>query len=138
MAKRKKKRKGVICPYCQRTAALVDSIVIYRTRSYGPAWRCAPCDAYVGCHPGTERPLGRLANAELRKAKIEAHKYFDSIWREGHMSRSEAYRWLADQLGMHPRGVHIGYFGVEQCVRVVEISRKFYLERNATDAKPNV
>ncbi|WP_088258626.1 zinc-finger-containing protein [Fimbriiglobus ruber] len=28
--------------------------------------RYPTCDAYVGCHPGTETPLGRLANKELR------------------------------------------------------------------------
>ncbi|MDR7152830.1 hypothetical protein J2W49_004808 [Hydrogenophaga palleronii] len=36
-------------------------------------WPCAPCNAYVGCHPpgngdGT-KPLGRLADEELRRLK---------------------------------------------------------------------
>ena len=55
----------IACDYCQASAELVDSKVIYG-RSYGLMWLCRPCGAWVGTHEGTEKPLGRLANADLR------------------------------------------------------------------------
>ncbi len=120
------------CPYCGSETKLVDSSIIYR-RSYGPAWVCArypSCDSYVGCHPGTEKPLGRLANKELRDAKMAAHAAFDPIWRTPSISRTPrqmrhvAYRWLADRLGINPKQCHIGWFDAEMCRRVVEVCAK--------------
>lgn len=69
---------GKICPYCGKPTEYVDSSVIYG-RSYGMIYLCRDCRAYVGVHKGTDQALGRLANAELRKAKKEAHFYFDQI-----------------------------------------------------------
>jgi hypothetical protein len=34
----------------------------------------------VGCHKGTTKPLGRLADAELREWKKRAHAAFDPVW----------------------------------------------------------
>lgn len=103
---------------------MVSGNVIYPHRSdlfYKRFWLCAPCDAYVGCHEGTERPLGRLANAELRRAKMAAHAVFDPLWRNGHMKRSQAYGWLADQLGIPCTECHIGEFDVDRCRLVVAL-----------------
>lgn len=69
---------GKICPYCGRSTEYVDSSVIYG-RSYGMIYLCRDCRAYVGVHKGTDQALGRLANAELREAKKEAHFYFDQV-----------------------------------------------------------
>jgi ssDNA-binding Zn-finger/Zn-ribbon topoisomerase 1 len=120
----RRKRVVPICPYCGSKSECRDSKVIYHGRSYGPAWICGnypDCDAYVGCHPGTRRPLGRLANAELRAAKKAAHAAFDPLWQSGGMSRKEAYRWLAGALGLEE--CHIGEMDVEECGRVVELSK---------------
>ena len=91
------------CPYCGGSVKLVSASVVYHSNKYGNSkvWVCEnypKCDAYVGCHPGTEIPLGRLANAKLRALKVEAHKQFDPIWKSGLMTRREAYKWLADML----------------------------------------
>jgi hypothetical protein len=72
------------CPYCGKWSEKVSGKVIYSHRPdlYAKVfYRCAPCDAYVGCHPHSERPLGRLADAELRSMKSAAHAAFDPIWR---------------------------------------------------------
>lgn len=69
---------GKICPYCGKPTEYVDSSVIYGY-SYGMIYLCRDCRAYVGVHKGTDLALGRLANAELREAKKEAHFYFDQI-----------------------------------------------------------
>ncbi len=74
---------------------------------------------------GTQ-PLGRLANAELRRAKSAAHARFDPIWTEGYKKRRRAYAWLAHELGMDVNCCHIGEFDVEQCRRVVAICEQFW------------
>jgi len=117
-------KRVVVCPYCQRDAVKVTGKEIYPHRPdlYAKTfYECDPCDAYVGCHPGTDTPLGRLADPELREAKQRAHATFDPIWKSGRMSRSGAYSWLASQLGIKKSECHIGMFDVEQCRRVVEV-----------------
>jgi hypothetical protein len=112
----------LLCPYCSQPAQLVTGAVIYPHRPdlyHKQFWHCAKDDAYVGCHGSTSNPLGRLANAELRSAKKMAHAAFDPLWREGHMTRSEAYAWLARELGISLEECHIGMFDVETCQRVI-------------------
>ena len=89
---------------------------------------CKPCGAYVGCYRGTKKALGRLANAELRKCKHEAHEAFDQIWGKGYMGRKEAYTWLSQQLGTDRNLTHIGMFDVEKCKKVIEASRNYLKE----------
>ena len=110
----------VYCPYCGKEAELIDSSVIYG-RSYGMAYICFDCDAYVGTHKGTEKPLGRLANAELRKWKMRAHDAFDPIWKSRKMSRKKAYSWLAEKLKLPEEKTHIGMFDIGMCKKVIEI-----------------
>lgn len=112
----------VDCPYCGRAATLTDGRTIYPSR---PAfwdrtyWLCAPCQAWVGCHPHTTSALGTLANAQLRRARMLAHEAFDPIWREGGMSRGHAYQWLARKMGV--KEVHIGKLDEEGCAAVVQL-----------------
>jgi len=117
----------VNCPYCNRPAHLVDGVTIYPHRPdlyEKKFYLCPPCDAYVGCHPGTTEPLGRLANAELRAAKMAAHSAFDPLWRLGQWKRRDAYKWLAGKLGIAWKDCHIGFMDVEMCKRVVEICKE--------------
>lgn len=90
-------------------------------------YRCDPCDAHVGCHGGTTTPLGRLANAELRKHKMMAHKAFDPIWREHGFTRKGAYKTLAQRLGIKTEDCHIGMFDVDMCKRVIIESKALKL-----------
>ena len=114
------------CPYCNHPAPLVSGDAIYPHRPdlyVKKFYLCKPCKAYVGCHQGTENPLGRLADADLRRAKVAAHAAFDPIWKEGTMSRSAAYAWLAAKLGVKPRDCHIGMFDVSTCEAVIRVCR---------------
>lgn len=125
------------CDYCGQPASLVSGDVIYphrRDLAHKQFWHCADCRAWVGCHQGTTNSLGRLANAELRKAKGEAHSFFDPLWRQKikrqgvkkREARSKAYAWLSEQMGIPPEQTHIGMFDVEQCRRVVELCKPYY------------
>ena len=105
------------CPYCNRDAQQATGADIYPHRpdlAHKKFYRCSPCGAYVGCHKDG-RPLGRLANADLRRAKQLTHAKFDPLWKSGQMSRSAAYRWLADQLGIPGDECHIGMFDIDRC-----------------------
>ena len=94
---------GTLCDYCKRQAELVGAEKIYPHRPDLAGkwfWRCVPCGAYVGCHPGTQNPLGRLADAALRRAKQRVHRVLDPLWKSGKMSRKDAYKQLSDRLGI--------------------------------------
>ena len=120
---------GQPCPYCGKAAELVDGSYVYPHRydlAHKQFWVCTPCDARVGCHSNSIQPLGRLANAELRGWKMQAHAAFDPIWKRKYMrSRGVAYSWLANQLELKKKDCHIGMFGVDMCKRVVEVCSGF-------------
>ena len=135
--------KPVICAYCHRAAKLVAGRAIYPHRpdlAAKPFYKCSPCQAWVGCHPKPQRgrggmgdgyvPLGRLANAELRKAKMAAHAAFDPLWKSGAMTRQQAYKWLAEGLGINAANCHIGMFDLCGCQAVVAaVAARRYAER---------
>lgn len=127
---------GKICPYCGSVTEYVDSAIVYG-KSYGMIYICKPCDAYVGVHKGTDNALGRLANAELRHWKKEAHAHFDPIaktdlinriWPEfipDTSNRTKAYIWLSGKMEIDVKYCHIGMFDIDQCKKVVEICNKY-------------
>lgn len=121
----------LLCSYCARRAVLLlDSAPVYGI-DRGPLWRCPSCPAWVGCHPRSDRPLGRLADLELRRAKQAAHRFFDPLWRHAvevrgwsrKTARGSAYRWLANELGIPAEDCHIGWFDLGHCRRVVAVCR---------------
>ncbi len=118
------------CHYCGNHAPQVTGREVYPHRPDLYAKRffqCAPCDATVGCHPDG-RPLGRLANAELRMEKQRTHALFDPLWKEAarmysgasgktrQVARIRAYEWLADKMSLLPNDCHIGMFSTSQCL----------------------
>ena len=48
----------------------------------------------------------------------------DPLWRNGAMSRHQAYKYLAQELGVPQDKAHIGMFDIAQCKRVVQIAAK--------------
>lgn len=117
------------CPYCRAPVPQVTGREVYPHRPdlYGKQfYKCTPCDATVGCHPDG-RPLGRLANAELRREKQATHALFDPLWqgareiydgwnsRIKNTARVRAYEWLADKMAIEPDDCHIGMFTVSAC-----------------------
>ncbi|MDO4549515.1 MAG: zinc-finger-containing protein [Clostridia bacterium] len=110
----------VWCDYCGKRAEFVDSSIVYG-RSYGMIYCCRECGAWVGVHKGTDKPLGRLANLELRELKKAAHNAFDPIWKHGQMTRRQAYACLSEQIGLVPADTHIGMFDVDRCKQTIRI-----------------
>ena len=123
--------RAPICCECGNEAALTTSQRIYPYRPdlwNRPIWLCN-CGAYCGCHRGTERPLGRPAGPETRKARIEAHAAFDRLWqakmRRDQISKTKArgagYLWLAEQLDLDPEDCRIGSMTAAYARRVVAL-----------------
>lgn len=125
---------GKICPYCGDDTMLVEGTEIYGSINKRFFYICWLCDAYVGTHKSRYTvALGRLANAELRQWKQEAHAWFDPIWqRKGtNEARSKYYGWLSSKMGIPKPFAHIEMFDVEQCKQVVALCKEYYKQASA-------
>ena len=120
-------KKETICRYCGGPIRLVPAKQIYGSSAYKlgleneSIYQCQNCNARVGCHKGTTRPLGNVANETLRLKRMETHKVFDTFWKSNHMSRTQAYKWLSQKLRLPEKQAHIGGFEMDQCQRVIEL-----------------
>lgn len=113
------------CDYCYSPKIrLAQNSVLYG-RNYGDwplIWFCVDCNAAVGCHPGTDIPLGKMADRATRQWRKKAHEAFDPIWKETKwLTRYKAYAWLASKLGIKTEDCHISWFNAKTCQRVIEI-----------------
>lgn len=118
----------VECDYCGNPAECVTGADVYPHRpdlADKIIWECKPCEARVGCHPKTVKPLGRLANEQLRILKMQAHSKFDPIWKMGNMKRKSAYAWLAKELEIDASLCHIGMMNEVMCERVIEVCNEY-------------
>jgi hypothetical protein len=126
------------CPNCGRLVELVGNEKIYG-KPYGEwpwAYRCTDdhCDSYVGLHPFTAIPLGTLANKPTRAARKAAKAAFNPLWQgvgtaPAAMTRTEAYAWLSQELGIEPTRCHIGMFEVAQCRAVLMVMAEHARQR---------
>ena len=106
--------KPTICRYCGSPVVFTSNAEIYgREYGDGKCYLCRNCKAFVGVHPGTDTPLGTLANAELRE------------WRKPLRitTRYKAYGWLAEQLHISREYTHIGMFEKEECEETIRLSK---------------
>lgn len=125
--------RKVVCPYCGGYAVFTDSTAVYGM-SYGKIWLCRKCRAWVGVKKGTDIPLGDLADKELRKLRRDAHAAFDRIWRKGgHMTRKEAYEWLAHEMTLPRQETHIGMFDTYKCRMVIDLCNRYFKEEQSWD-----
>lgn len=69
---------------------------------------------------------GQVPYSEIGQLRHRAHVAFDRIWRQGHMTRSQAYGWLAVQLGIPSDEAHMGQMrGPGRLNRVIEVSERY-------------
>lgn len=145
--KYKTKRKGISktaprCPYCGSHTILRSADGIYRDNSRDEMlYVCKnypACDAYVRVQKGTTIPLGTVANRELRELRAEAHRQFDKLYKQGYMSKHDAYQWLGAVLGVSASQAHIAQLGVCGCNLVIREAKRqteWYLTRKAQSSK---
>lgn len=119
-----------ICRYCGGVIRLAPARKIYgaSTDRLGLAgeniYLCQNCNARVGCHKGTNRPLGNVANEVLRLKRRETHQVFDQYWQSSGLSRTKAYKWLTGQMNLPEKNAHIGGFEMDQCQQVIDLCEK--------------
>lgn len=85
---------------------------------------CKPCGAWVGCYPGSIKPMGILAKARLRKLRKQLHDLFDPLWQDAEcptLARHQAYMALAEAMGLDPSVCHFGMFDEQQCEQAMAI-----------------
>ncbi|GKH48086.1 hypothetical protein DWV16_10795 [Anaerotruncus sp. AF02-27] len=120
-----------ICPYCGGKVIFTDSAVLYGGKSYGDIYLCTNCNASVGVHNGTRRPLGTLANSVLKLKRQEVHRVFDGWWKAQKLGHGEAYRWLAGQMKLPVHRTHIGQFDMVQCEQTIQAVYAAQTEKEA-------
>lgn len=111
------------CPYCGKGTHKMPASMIYGRGYSGYLFVCdnfPRCDSYVGCHRDTGKPLGTLANRELRKYRQQAHKVFDRMWQMGTVNRDDAYGWMCRLLGVTMEEAHISMLNIEQCQKIID------------------
>lgn len=124
---------GPLCG-CGKPSTLTDGTDIYPGLPHlaqKAMWKCPCGSSYVGCHPGTIKPLGTPADKETRRAREAAHAAFDPIWRDKSLRRTEAYRRLAAKLGISVDECHIGLFDIATCLKVQSLVMSGDLRKKA-------
>ena len=113
-----------VCNYCESDVVYTSNAEIYgREYGNGKCYKCTKCDAYVNVHNGTDIPMGRLANKELRELKKKCHFLFDPVWKNVRLTRSAAYQRLAKLIGIPPGECHFGWFDKDLLERSLEVLR---------------
>lgn len=115
------KPKNIWCVECNKD---VPARIIYGDEVYPHRkdlhklafWKCDDCGNFVGCHKDSGyKPLGCIANKELKNARSHIHRILDPLWKSKKMKRSAIYKRLSDSLGFQ-------YHTAE--IRSVEEARK--------------
>ena len=68
-----------------------------------------------GVHKKTMRPMGTLANGDLRHKRIEAHRALNQVVNSGIMTKKGIYIWLQNRFGLREKDMHIGKFSEYRC-----------------------
>jgi hypothetical protein len=113
-----------ICRYCGGRVRKGSTREIYG-KSNEMIYICTNCNAYVMCHKVTGLPMGKLANTVLRLKRQETHNIFDSFWTEQGWTRDNAYRWLAESMGIPNSDAHIANFEMDECEHAVRLCREY-------------
>lgn len=124
--------KSKICNVCDTgVIQLVKAKVSFSTKQdkWPYIFTCPHCNAAVGCHPNTLRPLGPLAPAHIRALRAKAHFALDPLWESGLMSRDNAYKWLAKELGLDVDSCHIVQLDRRQLTQAILLARQYFKER---------
>lgn len=144
MAKKRKKMAQVSmrCPYCGRPVQLRPASYVYGEDNLDPQsflYVCNgypnACDAYVGAHKKNKRPMGTLANSELRHKRIEAHRALNRIWQEGYMTKHGTYIWLQNRLNLRKQDMHIGKFSDYLCMEIIRECSQLVAQRHKQEAE---
>lgn len=115
------------CPECGKKMML-------RRGKFGWFYGCLAwpkCLCTHGAHQQSKLPLGTPCDTETRRARIQAHRSIDVLWKgrngdgKGIMSRDQVYAYLARKMGIRRGKCHIGDFDLEQCREAARIAEVY-------------
>ncbi|USL16590.1 MULTISPECIES: zinc-finger-containing protein [Bacillus cereus group] len=110
------------CTFCNGEVVLTSNKELYgKEYGNGKCYLCRKCKASVGTHNGTTRPLGILANREMKILKKTCHDLFDITWKNKILNRTEAYKRLARLLGIKQEDCHFGHFEIDMLINAIKV-----------------
>lgn len=126
-----KKETTIYCPYCGAKATLHPASYVYgeAAKTENMLYVCdryPKCDSYVTAHQKTKKPMGTLANGDLRNKRIQAHKAFDWMWKSGLMTKWQAYKWMQGKLALSDKQAHIAKFSEYMCNQLIIACNEAY------------
>ena len=124
------KKYQIRCPYCGAPAVCRPASTVYgnKIRTKGSylylCSRWPACDSYVAAHKRDRRPMGTLANGDLRHKRILAHRALEDFRQSRRMDKWAVYLWLQGKLGLNEHQTHIGMFSEQMCDRVIAVCKQ--------------
>ncbi|MBQ0113401.1 MAG: hypothetical protein KBT03_09750 [Bacteroidales bacterium] len=124
--------KSIYCCQCKENvnAKLVKGNVVYQNRPDLDClnfYQCERCKNFVGCHKGTENPLGCIPTKEIKNARKFIHALIDPILQGGFIKRKKLYKLISENLGI--KQYHTGWTRtIEECREVYKIGLKIKKE----------
>lgn len=85
--------------------------------------RQAPLSFSLMIGKSRARNLGKFVNQQTQNCRIKAHMVFDKLF-EGQnplMTRTEAYEYLQNLMGLEQKEAHIGKFSIEECQELIDL-----------------
>ena len=121
--KRKRAKLVTQCPYCGGKVTFRSADGIYTENKFNTMlYVCSNyprCDSYVRAIPGTDIPVGSMANPKLRRLRLDAHRALSDIVKTGIMTDKESYEWLQRLLQLSKDDAHIGCLNEFTCKQVI-------------------
>ena len=122
-------RDDVKCGECGAPMAIRES----KGRPFYGCTRWPTCTGTHSAHPDG-RPQGIPADKATRKARTDAHRFFDLLWKPGEhgqkpkMTRAKAYAWLRKHMQLSESEAHFSRFDQAQCEKAVTLIKRAYPE----------
>lgn len=111
------------CHYCGEPLTVHTGEEIYPHRpdlKNLTIWKCENCNATVGSHKTTGKPLGLVATPELKNLRIQAHGVIDPYWKRGQYPRKKVYKVLQEFVGRGEEFAHIAMLTEDDCRNVIK------------------
>lgn len=114
----------IFCCTCNED---VEAVLIHGTDCYPHRkdlaslrfYQCPVCKNFVGTHKGTDRPLGVIASAEIKKERMKIHSVLDPLWKSKKYPRKELYKQISSRLGYDYHTANLK--SIEECRKVYSI-----------------
>lgn len=63
------------------------------------------------------------ATKEVKDWRIKAHNAFDKLWKNGKMTKNEAYSWISNKMGK--KKIHIGELDKTDCEKIIQYTEEY-------------